>query len=62
MVNIKLAIIGSAIMAIGSLFIGWYSVVPEIMKHIEILVLGIIFFIIGVTIFAISFWFVVENR
>jgi len=62
MVNIKLAIIGSVIMTIGSLFIGWYSVVPEIMKHIEILVLGIIFFITGVAIFAISFWFAVENR
>ena len=62
MVNIKLAIIGSAIMTIGSLFIGWYSVVPEIMKHIEILVLGIIFFIIGMITFVISFWLDVENK
>ena len=61
MVNIKLAIIGSAIMTIGSLFIGWHEVVPEIMKHIEILVLGILFLIIGMIIFIISFWFDVEN-
>lgn len=62
MVNIILTITGIIIMTIGFSLIGWYYAVPEIMKQVVILVLGIIFFIIGMIMFIASFWLDVENK